>query len=49
MHSMNMHNEDDTADMEWLVTCANPIVPAHWDLEYDSYIYEGDAWEVNLY
>ena len=48
MDSMNMHNELDKAVMEWKVTCANPVVPADWDIEFDPYIYEGDPFSVNI-
>ena len=48
MNSKNMHNELDTAVMEWKVTCANPIVPADWDIEFEPYIYEGDKFELIL-
>ena len=48
MNSKNMHNEEDRAVMEWKVTCANPIVPADWDVEFEPYIYEGDKFELIL-
>ena len=48
MNSMNMHNELDTAVMEWQVTCANPVVPADWDLDFEPYIYEADKFELKL-
>ena len=31
----NMHNPDDHVEMRWFVYCANPVIPADWDIVFN--------------
>ena len=48
LHSYNMHNEDDFADLTWKIQCANPIVPDDWELDYKPFLHSDTAFNMSL-
>lgn len=48
MIASNMHNEDDMANMTWVVSCANPVVPDDWTVTHEPFIYVNDPFNFSL-
>ncbi|XP_059083429.1 uncharacterized protein LOC131880752, partial [Tigriopus californicus] len=48
MIASNMHNEDDMANMTWVVSCANPVVSEDWTVTHEPFIYMNEPFNISL-
>ena len=48
LYSYNMHNEDDFANLTWIIQCANPVVPDDWEVDYKPFLHSDTAFNMSL-
>ena len=42
----NMHNPDDHVEMRWFIYCANPVIPADWDIDFKKFQHMTDHFTI---
>ena len=42
----NMHNPDDHVEMRWFIYCANPVIPADWDIVFNPFQHMTDHFTI---
>jgi len=48
LYSYNMHNEDDFANLTWIIQCANPVVPDDWEVDFKPFLHSDTAFNMSL-